>query len=340
MNRLELDTNLLQLLPEWYRKVVDYQQVCSTEEEQFTALAQFIHRCNENFYVQTMDEQAVRMWESIFEILPNLSTESLSFRRNRILNRISLKPPFTLAFLYQKLDELIGVNQWKCEIDYPNYTIYVESAASNQEYAIEAAYTIATSKPAHMVYRNVPLLRKGISITEEDVQLQRIYHYGLKYWRLGERSFATNEPRRFYKNKLGLWELGKLPFAYAPIRTYLYHLGSFLLGKDRFAKYIPEEVIKMESVPSIQPELLEDAAHFVISDISKVRVNGSVIVTSLEKTVSGTTAIIQYLVPDGIEVNTVELLDSNDQVLTRASVYVPSGINTVLKHEIPIKEGN
>ena len=40
MNPIELDTSLLSLLPPWYREVLDYQQICLTEQQQFEALAE------------------------------------------------------------------------------------------------------------------------------------------------------------------------------------------------------------------------------------------------------------------------------------------------------------
>ena len=40
MNPIELDTSLLSLLPPWYREVLDDQQICLTEQQQFEALAE------------------------------------------------------------------------------------------------------------------------------------------------------------------------------------------------------------------------------------------------------------------------------------------------------------
>ena len=107
MNPIELDTSLLSLLPPWYREVLDYQQICLTEQQQFEALAEEIVGVADNFFFQTMDERAVGMWEQVFRIVPNPQVESLAFRRTRVLNRISTRPPYTLGFLYQKLEELI-----------------------------------------------------------------------------------------------------------------------------------------------------------------------------------------------------------------------------------------
>lgn len=161
MNRVILDTDMLSLLPPWYREILDYQQICQTEEAQFTALANEINGVADNFFFQTMDISAVSQWERIFGITPNLDTDTLEFRRARVLNRISTRPPFTLGFLYQKLDELIGPGEWTVTVDYPNYTLYIESSAENQLYATEVAYTINRIKPAHIVYVNTPYTRSG-----------------------------------------------------------------------------------------------------------------------------------------------------------------------------------
>lgn len=163
---LDLDRDLLSLLPHWYREILDYQEICQTEEAQLDALAAEITGVADNFFFQTMDAAAVSQWEQIFGIVPNLSTEDLSFRRARLLNRISTRPPYTLGFLYQKLDELIGPGAWQVTMDYPNYTLYVESSAQDQQYATEVAYTIGHIKPAHIVYINRPFLQEGLFLSE------------------------------------------------------------------------------------------------------------------------------------------------------------------------------
>ena len=71
-------------------------------------MARFMDRVRANLFVQTMDEQTTADWEKIFRIVPNPLTETLQFRRDRILNRLSMHPPFTLTFLYQRLDALFG----------------------------------------------------------------------------------------------------------------------------------------------------------------------------------------------------------------------------------------
>ena len=293
---LDLDRDLLSLLPHWYREILDYQEICQTEEAQLDALAAEITGVADNFFFQTMDAAAVSQWEQIFGIVPNLSTEDLSFRRARLLNRISTRPPYTLGFLYQKLDELIGPGAWQVTIDYPNYTLYVESSAQNQQYATEVAYTIGHIKPAHIVYINRPFLQEGLFLSETVEYSSLAYNY-----------------------KLGRWPLGLRPFVTA----------------------LEGDVVKMPSVKSIQGALLTGAANFVSSDIAQARVNGSVLISSLSKTVDGATCTVTYPVTaaQASEITQVELLGADNTVLTSSQVYVPVSDSIVMKHSIPVSEG-
>lgn len=296
MNPIELDTELCKQLPPWYREVLDYQQICQTGTAQFEALAQEITGVAENFFFQTMGLDGIEMWEQIFHIVPNPQTEDLEFRRYRVLNRITTKPPYTLGFLYQKLDELIGPGLWEVTVDYPNYTLYIESSAQNQNYAQEVAFTINRIKPAHIVYVNTPFIQSGILLSEQIERLNRVYNY-----------------------KLGLWALGALPFA---------------TDQDN-------EVVKLPETPSIQQALLTGVANFVSGDVASARINGTISITSLSKSVENNILSITYTVANSqtSEITSVELLDAEGNVLTSSTVYVPVGDTIVMKHTIPVAEG-
>lgn len=188
----EVNSNIIDYLPYWFRDILEYQKICQTESEQLAAVADEMHAVADNFFFQTMDESAVNMWEQVLGIVPNPQTEDLDFRRFRVLNRLTTKPPFTLGFLYQKLDELIGPGLWSVTVDYPNYTLYIESSSKNQNYFTEVAYTINKIKPAHIVFVNKPLTVTGITV-DESVELTDLqWNYILDgAWLLGEKPFVT-----------------------------------------------------------------------------------------------------------------------------------------------------
>lgn len=290
-----METDLIEYLPRWFRDVLEFQALCQTETEQLEGLAEAMGAVADNFFFQTMDAGAIGQWERVFGIVSSPS-ESLSFRRARLLNRVSTRPPFTLTFLYERLDALIGPGQYTVEADYPNYTLYIESAAEDQDYAMEIAVTVDTIKPCHIVYVNRPLLTAELLFSEEIGLTKTIYNYTLGSWGLGLSPFASDQ------------DLG---------------------------------VIKLPSQPSIQPAFLSAAASFSVEEVASVRINGSVAINEISRSVSGNQGTVTYSVAEAQAslVTQVELLDAAGETLTSSGVYVPISGSAQFKHVFTVKEG-
>lgn len=289
----QLDTDLLRYLPPWFRRILDFQEICKTESAQMEALAAAIHAVADNFFFQTMDEGAVSTWEKIFGIVPNPQTETLDFRRQRVLNRVSMQPPFTLGFLYQKLDQIIGKGKYEIHVDYPNYTLYILSSAENQSYATEVSYTVGRIKPAHIVFLNQPLVAEQMVLGETVALSALVWQY-----------------------RLGSWGLGLTPF---------------VLTED-------QEVIVVPANLSIQNELLKDTAAGILPNVASVRINGSIAISSLEKSAVENVAQVQYTVTAEQTqlVTQIELLDGEGNVLTASPVYVPVTEPAIFTHKIQV----
>lgn len=294
----QLDTDLLRYLPYWFRRILDFQEICKTESAQMEALAAAINAVADNFFFQTMDEGAVSTWEKIFGIVPNPQTETLDFRRQRVLNRVSMQPPFTLGFLYQKLDQIIGKGKYEIHLDYPNYTLYILSSAENQSYATEVSYTVGRIKPAHIVFINQPFVANKLTLGETVALSALVWQY-----------------------RLGSWGLGLTPF---------------VLTEDK-------EVVVVPSNYSVQQELLEDTAKAIPLNVASARINGSIVISALERTTVGNVAQVQYTVTaeQTTLVTQIELLDGDGNVLTTSPVYVPVTEDSIFTHKIQVdvKEG-
>ena len=189
------DTDICQYWPRWFREILDFQALCQTEGEELRVMARFMDRVRANLFVQTMDEQTTADWEKIFRIVPNPLTETLQFRRDRILNRLSMHPPFPLPFLYQRLDALFGPGNWEVEVDYPNYTLYIEADVDDQQYFSEMSVTMDLIKPCHIVYISRPRVAAGVLVSESVRRFVGEYNYILGRWKLGALPFysATSE---------------------------------------------------------------------------------------------------------------------------------------------------
>lgn len=193
------ETNICQYWPRWFREILDFQALCQTEGEELRVMAAFMEHVRANLFVQTMDEATTAEWESIFHIVPNPVTETLEFRRDRILNRLSMHPPFTLTFLYQRLDALFGHGNWEVELDYPNYTIYIEAAVEDQQYFSEMSITMDIIKPCHIVYISRPRVAGNFLLSESIVRTIGEWNYILGGWELGALPFFSGTEEEIIK---------------------------------------------------------------------------------------------------------------------------------------------
>ena len=210
---------------------------------------------------------------------------------------MSLQPPFTMRWLQNKLDEIIGVGKWDAYVDYANRTLYIESFVVNQQWFNELRITINRIKPCNLVFVNKPLIMADVVANETIVSATKHYAYILGQWQLGQEPFATTDS---------------------------------------------EEVIKLPSVNSINPNLLADVASFSATDVVAVRLNGSVKLSDFTtKAGQGTTTIVEYEVKpaQASEITQIELLGTGDRVLTASSVYIPVTEAVICKHAINFKEG-
>lgn len=292
MNPLELDYDLLSLLPPWYAEVLDYQQICQTEAQQFEALASEITAVAQNFFFQTMDEGSVEQWEQILGIAANPATETLAFRQARLINRISTKPPFTIWFLYQKLDELIGPWQWNVTVDYPNYTLYIESSSQNQSYASEVAYTVGKIKPAHIVYVNKPLVVSTLTLTEEIQTAQRMWNYAMSSWPLGALPFATDTP-------IGVVKMPSIPSIQS---TLLNDTASFVSSDVAYARlnssYVMGSISKSVSENTLTVSYtVQPSQVSVITLIELLDAQNNVLTSSTVYIPVETTQVITHTIP-------------------------------------------
>ena len=193
------ETDICHYWPPWFRERLDFQALCRTEGEELRVMAMFMERVHQNFFVQTMDEETAAGWEAIFRIVPNPVTETLAFRRDRILNRLSMHPPFTLTFLYQRLDALFGPGNWEVEVDYPNYTLYIEAAVEDQQYFSEMSVTMDIIKPCHIVYISRPRVAASFLVSESIMRTVGDYNYILGGWALGLLPFFSGKEEEVVK---------------------------------------------------------------------------------------------------------------------------------------------
>lgn len=293
-----------ELQPLYYKGNDDFNAVTDEYDALFAEQSTNLQRIWYNTFILLADSAGLTAFENILGIRAT-ATESLEFRRERILNRYALTPPFTKRFLEERLDAIIGADQYTLNVDYQNQTVTVETINSNIDWYQEIQITFIKFLPANMIYVNIPKVIQAIQISEE-----------IRYGPSDEASLNSH-----YNYKLGSWALGQLPF-----------------GTD-----LHEEVAKLPSTPSIQPAMLNHNATFTASDIAKIRLNGTFTISEFViKQAVGNEATLQYNIPQevaGSSITQIELLDSNDVVLSNSACFIPNTTALSAKHIIRFQEG-
>lgn len=177
--------------PAFYEGIKDFVELAKTEDVELQLAATAVDQLFSDQFVMTSSNDAIKRREKMLGIQADPSVETLEFRRRRIVNRYSTKPPFTLRYLQQRLDQLVGPGLTIVSVDVQAFVLYVTANIQNANVFREVQYTIETVKPANLVYQQNTSISEAVGLEE---------HIAMK-------AIAWN-----YKFN-GSWQLGQLPFA-------------------------------------------------------------------------------------------------------------------------------
>ena len=290
--------NIKSYFPPLYNDILEIDTLVKIENDLFENLNSEFEKAIKNEYVITADKETIKKYEILLRINDGDNKE-LSFRRQRILNRLAMNMPFTLRALKQKLDELIGKGNYNIFVDPGKFTLYIESKILNQTWFNETYITINKMKPANIVFINKPFIDEKILANEELMLAQREYNY-----RLGST-----------------WRLGTLPF------KSLHEKGAIKLKQNNsIQKYFLDELkgFALSKIGYVKLNNIKVINEFITKDI----VNGKL---TLEYAVLHSFGLN--------EISKVDIYTSDNKLLTSIDLYVPIIEDLELKHIINIEEG-
>lgn len=284
--------------PRYEREIFEFKEIARVESAQLDGADTQREKIFLNQFVLTADADGLAMFENLYNIISE-PTDTLEFRRERILLRIQLQPPFTLRYLKQQLDKIIGAGKYTVDIDYNNYTLTVNSAAENQSYAQEVAVVIGKIKPANIVFVSRPLVVQGLFENETitNIPLQLNYRLGTR-WNLGQKPFKSR----------GVKEVIKM----ADVQSIDDNL---LTETANFIDSIIYKIIVNDNV---------EITDFVTKQVSDNTVE-------LEYNVNNDLGVNF--------INRLRVCKEDGTVLTDATVYIPVVGETLVNHKISVKEG-
>ncbi|MEF3309526.1 DUF2313 domain-containing protein [Paenibacillus sp. GYB004] len=185
--------------PEYYQDIRDFVELARTEDAELQLTEAAVQQLFDDQFVMTSSPQAVKRREQMLGIQADPTTESLEFRKRRILNRYQTKPPFTIRYLQQQLDTLVGPGMTIVAVDVENFLLTVTTNIENANVFREVVYTIDTIKPANLVYQQNTSLSGSIGLKEHISRKDVTWNYKLGSWQLGQLPFATLGPEVIVK---------------------------------------------------------------------------------------------------------------------------------------------
>lgn len=140
--------NLMQLLPLYFRPVIEFKEIMQADEKVLEDLEYRINQIWNNFYIQTADEETLKIYENWFSIVAS-PIEALEYRRQRILQKYNTIVPFSIGFLRNRLTEMFG-EDYTLSID-PEACVLTISVTSSRYGAVDLLYDLLWDVvPSHL----------------------------------------------------------------------------------------------------------------------------------------------------------------------------------------------
>lgn len=141
---------LKELVPSVYDEVLEMDELINTEQKIFDELYEESEQVQNNAFLISADSSRIRDYEKLLKIKANTNIEDLQFRRGRVINRLSTRPPFTISWLKEKLTQVIGANNWKLTIMPEEYLIYIKVREMSDNWEGELRETLSKVIPVNV----------------------------------------------------------------------------------------------------------------------------------------------------------------------------------------------
>ena len=137
------------MIPRFFQETVEFPEIMKAWQKGLGDLEGNIEAVWGNQYIQTCDEDTLALYEKLLNIIPS-GDESLSYRRQIVLNKYSMAVPFSEGFFRNRLNEMFGEDGYTLDVDSQTSTavLYILSPIPN---GLDMVYNLWLGiAPAHV----------------------------------------------------------------------------------------------------------------------------------------------------------------------------------------------
>ena len=141
------------LPPVYYDEILEMEELSETIAVELNELDVAREKVESEQFIMTASEKAIRTRERGYDIRADPSTESLDFRRRRLIVRQSTRLPITQRKVHEIINELVGKGNWEEHLNVEDCEVLFIFEASNTSIDTEIDYTLERILPLNMALK-------------------------------------------------------------------------------------------------------------------------------------------------------------------------------------------
>jgi len=169
----EESADVLSYLPPFYGEIREFREIAKTVNEELKQLKKEINFVMGEQFIQTA-EKTLKWREEEFRITAG-GDETIPFRRERLIERKSRKPPITLRTLRERLNAYIGTTQAEIHLVPGEYAFTISIPAVDGYKFRDILELVNALKPANMEYIQSPFSVERVRIRETSREIKISY---------------------------------------------------------------------------------------------------------------------------------------------------------------------
>jgi len=170
---IEEEVDYLSYLPPFLQTAKEFQKIADAANPEIIVLKKAINKILNEQFIQCA-EDTLKWREQEFGITAS-SDETIDFRRERLIERKSRKPPITLRTLRDRLNAYIGTTQAEIELVPGEYAFTISIPAVDGYKFRDIQRLVEVLKPANMEYLQHPFSVERVRIRETSRELKIVY---------------------------------------------------------------------------------------------------------------------------------------------------------------------
>lgn len=139
---------LIEYYPLFLQDIREFKLISNIEDTELEKIQNKVEEILKEVIVNTAESYGLNRYEKIYNL--SNDTNDLTARKYNILAKINNRVPYTMNWLKNKLNNTIGKENYKINIDYNNYTLTVEILAVFKEVAEVLNKDLREQLPANL----------------------------------------------------------------------------------------------------------------------------------------------------------------------------------------------